>query len=708
MTLLMKHDELVRRLLAAIISTPIEAVAKIRYQLPGPLGGLGMRTTTLRSPPAYLANYTINGPVAEIIARKMGKELVQPQAVKNNLAACRDQLAKLGIKIQSKEVVTYDALVKAMLVTSPWMIGHEMNEFDKACSGRGLLSTIMNRVELLQASMYSSGNPNLTEHARALWQSAGGPGVGKFWTEIPGAGNLIDNTHFIVMTAARLDTLTVMDGSQCHIRQAKPTTDGGPRVPRHQQGERRCNAALRNPIEHPYLCNKGNARLRPHDSMKVKLAAELIALHVYADIERHVPSMYKINEKGNIEEAILDVVVSYQGEAGMEAIDITIGCPFHEAAQTPPGPASSACRARAKAKTNKYGVRVFPLAFETFGRLHYDSVESLRQMSAKVARSNNGVTASGVGLATGPQVYSKLRRALEQTLLYEQADTFLRSIGFVVSQANNPNRTRAATPSRREASLTPPTPVGLYLHQMGTATAQPEPIDENGQAFTDIRTLSGLIERGEVADIPGDNYIPPTMADYIDSTGADVANNAVFNYMSQAMAQQDVFEENAEMNEEIVQPTQVVPTLVENQTTTVDGATGSNTGNAMEVDETETGLVENAAERPSLDHQLPDTRDSLEENEFDEAAFEEWCAREARQFYPFPPEPPFMELTEVREFEERDNTIVENRSDAQIGPSFDPRHIPGVRSVEQWPAPLPPGLQSTSLPSDRVASECRR
>ncbi len=199
------------------------------------------------------------------------------------------------------------------------------------------------------------------------------------------------------------------------------------------------------------------------------------------------------------------------------------------------------------------------------------------------------------------------------------------------------------------------------------------------------------------------------MADYIESTGADVANNAVFNYMSQAMAQHNVFDENTEINEKIVQPTQVVPTEVERQTTTADGAIGSNTGNATEIDETENGLVENAAERPSLDRQMPDAGDSLEENEFDEAAFEEWCAREARQFYPFPPDPPLMEeLTEVREIEERDNMFVENRSDAQIGSSFDPRYIPGVTSVEHWPAPLPPGLQSTTLPSDWAASECRR
>ncbi len=500
-----------------------------------------------------------------------------------------------------------------------------------------------------------------------------------------------------------------MDGSQCQIRQSKPTTDGGPRVPRHQPGDRRCNAMLSNPVEHPFICNKGNAILRPHDSMKVKLASELIALHVYADIERHVPSMYRMNEKGNIEEAILDVVVSYPGEAGMEAIDVTIGCPFHEATQTPPGPASSACRARAKAKSNKYGVRVFPLAFETFGRLNYDSVESLLQMSAKVARSNNGVTASGVGLATGPQVYATLRRALEQTLLFEQADTFLRSIGFVVSQTNNPNRTRAAIPSRREASLTTPTPVGLYLHQMGTATAQPEVLDENGQAFTDIRTLSGMIERGEVVDRPGDNYVPPTMAEYIDSTGAEVVNNAVFNYMSQAMAQQEVYDQSTETNGELVQFSQASPTLVGRQPPAADGLSG-NAGNGTEIAEMEHGIVENNPDRPSPAPQTIAVDSPLEENPFDEAAFAAFCARENSQFFPFPPEPPLMDGEEhgAREIAEMDNGLVENRSDAQNDQVFDARRIPGVSAVEQWPAPLPPGLQSTTLHSDRSAFECRR
>ncbi len=419
MTLFMKHDELVRRLLATIVSTPIEAIAKILYQLPGPLGGLGMRTTTLRSPPAYLANYIINGPVAALIANKMGKELIQQQSVKDSIVKCRDQLAALGIQVQSKDVVTYDAQVKAMLANSPWMIGHEMTEFDKPCSGRGLLGTIMSRVEFLQASTYSAGNSNISQHSLAKWQSAGGPGVGKFWTEIPGAGNLIDNTHFIVMTASRLDTLQVVDGFQCQLRRAKPKTEGGPRVPRHLPGDRRCNGMLKNPLEHPYLCELGNARLRPHDCLKIQIAAERAALHVYADLERHVPSMYKVNEKGNIEEAVLDIVVSYPGEAGMAAIGVTVRCPFHDAAQKPPGPAASACNAGAKQKVNKYGARVVPLAFETFGRLHYDSVESLRQIAAKVARSNNGVTASGVGLATGPNVYARIRRSAEQTLLFE-------------------------------------------------------------------------------------------------------------------------------------------------------------------------------------------------------------------------------------------------------------------------------------------------
>ncbi len=245
----------------------------------------------------------------------------------------------------------------------------------------------------------------------------------------------------------------------------------------------------------------------------------------------------------------------------------------------------------------------------------------------------------------------------------------MRSLGFIVSQTNNPNRTRAAAPSRREVSFIPPTPVGLYLHKMGTTTAQPEPLDENGQAFADIRTLSEVIERGEVADSPSDQYIPPTIVEHIENTGSDVVDNAALKFMSQ---QQTIEEDNDE-----VPPTQSSATVVdrpgEDSGDVNETVPGTTVPTELETANIDNVLVENSRSRPS----------------------------QVAPHYPFPPEPPLLAgaLGET-EIEELGNTLVENRSDAPPGAPFDPSCLQGVASVVQWPDPLPPGLQRStdSLP----------
>ncbi len=235
---------------------------------------------------------------------------------------------------------------------------------------------------------------------------------------------------------------------------------------------------------------------------------------------------------------------------------------------------------------------------------------------------------------------------------------------------------------------------------MGTTTAQPEPLDENGQAFADIRTLSEVIERGEVADSPNDQYIPPTMAEHIENTGSDAVNNAAFNFMSQLPPYQNEngenIGENIEKHIDEVPPTQIPATVVDRPgevnrdvNETVPGPT---VPTEIETDNVDDALVENGRSRSP--HGDP--------------------------HYPFPPVPPLFvcDPGEI-EIEELGNTLVENRSDALPGDSFDPSCLQGVTSVVQWPDPLPPGLQrgTDSLPPwlQRSSSspewyvpECRR
>ncbi len=115
LNLFYQHDDLVRRLLATIIATPVEGIAKVRYQLPGPLGGLSLRTTALRSPAAYLANHFIDGPQAEVIAARLGKPLRQSLAPTNAIASCKQQLAEIGVIVTARDTVTYLPEIKALL-----------------------------------------------------------------------------------------------------------------------------------------------------------------------------------------------------------------------------------------------------------------------------------------------------------------------------------------------------------------------------------------------------------------------------------------------------------------------------------------------------------------------------------------------------------------------------------------------------------------
>ncbi len=63
-------------------------------------------------------------------------------------------------------------------------------------------------------------------------------------------------------------------------------------------------------------------------------------------------------------------------------------------------------------------------------------------MCAIAARCNNSSTASGSCKLTGAEAYNKVRRGLEKTLLWEQADTMLRSIGQTTASAAYARRGR--------------------------------------------------------------------------------------------------------------------------------------------------------------------------------------------------------------------------------------------------------------------------
>ena len=75
------------------------------------------------------------------------------------------------------------------------------------------------------------------------------------------------------------------------------------------------------------MCNAGPARLRPHRAIQRRLGQLLVASGASVDYERPVTDFYKLAEDGTIQEAILDLVVTYPAAIGYHAIDVSIRAP---------------------------------------------------------------------------------------------------------------------------------------------------------------------------------------------------------------------------------------------------------------------------------------------------------------------------------------------------------------------------------------------
>eukprot|EP00973_Karenia_brevis_P088990 12341997-Karenia_brevis.AAC.1 len=92
----------------------------------------------------------------------------------------------------------------------------------------------------------------------------------------------------------RLGALEASPGDVCQIKRANGDA---------------CLQSVQNPVVHPQTCAVGPARQRPHRSMVVGLHKLVTKACMYSDMERAVPALYRRDENGKIQEALLDVVI---------------------------------------------------------------------------------------------------------------------------------------------------------------------------------------------------------------------------------------------------------------------------------------------------------------------------------------------------------------------------------------------------------------
>ncbi len=387
---------------------------------------------------------------------------------------CKCQLLQIGVVVASRDIITYQPAMRAILAASPWARHIPTAYFNEPEVGRGMLSAIMVRVELAMAALHLV--PDLPTYVASQWLSAGGEGTGKTWSEVPGAGALIDNTHWVVMCKMRLGTMAVVEGMQCQICRS----DNGPSPSSEEaSNEPKCLEQLSNPLTHPQLCRNGKARIKPHRMVTRACCRVFETMNVYADEERAVPCLYQLEEDGRIKEAVLDVVLSFPGESGLVPFDITLRCPHGEEEHVAAWQPGHAAKLGCLDKDERYGAGcVVPISMETYGRMSQRSCGELRAVCATAARTNNMTTSSGAYRMTGAAAYNKVRKALERTLLWEQADTVMRSIGHTTTTgAYLRRRVERCRGSRHGGArcLFPTSatsnPTLLYLAHTGSATA---------------------------------------------------------------------------------------------------------------------------------------------------------------------------------------------------------------------------------------------
>ena len=410
---------MVRTAVEHIMGRSLTGDAWEQLQLPGPLGGMGLRLPTVSSHAAYLSTWISCRDKVNLLCAALGRVAMNTVGEVDALAS-QAHLRAAGVEVRLYGEVTFTGPGSDTYSSGPWtqdcsaaQIFSHTPRFScmQYGSGSKLHARIMRGLEAITATRLHAALP---AYQQTVLLSCGGQGSGKFWSTIPGRpDHFMGNLHFKSAMSLRLGLVDVPDGAVCQIQ--KSTSAEG-------SGLDQCLCTLERDLQHPFLCKAGPARMRPHRSIAETLACEFKKQGAHVDLERACPDLCKVAENGHITEAILDVVYHLPGGPYQRKIDVTIRCPFagrYSHVATRPGVAASG---GVKDKLDRYGHGVICLSFETFGRLDPLSCDALRNLAADI---EHRVTAR----PPSRRLYNKVRMSLERALLFEMADLALLSLG---------------------------------------------------------------------------------------------------------------------------------------------------------------------------------------------------------------------------------------------------------------------------------------
>ena len=241
------------------------------------------------------------------------------------------------------------------------------------------------------------GDASKADKQRLL--SAGGPQTGMTWTALPDPGQpAIPDTHWRIATSDRLGLLRVRAGTPCGL-------------PRAARRGGQCGKALDSKLHHIWHGRTGVARLRIHNAIAGTLGKELRSTGGHVDLERAMPALVQRTERGEIEEAIMDVTCWWPGGLEWFGVDVTVryagATRYHGADRR----AGAAARRGEKEKHARHGKDVLPLALEAGGRLGAGSECTLRRLADAALSTCNG-------FSTRRGLVARWRRRIEAALLF--------------------------------------------------------------------------------------------------------------------------------------------------------------------------------------------------------------------------------------------------------------------------------------------------
>ena len=200
--------------------------------------------------------------------------------------------------------------------------------------------------------------------------SAGGVRNSCVWTQIPlDARDYLPTSHFRMATLRRLGAFQVQAGATCaHKYDVGGTTE-------------ECGHALDTNFTHSQLSNRGAAKLRTHNALgkaQMRLLREACAK---VDDERFIPELmtWRGGDDGRriATEAIMDIVAHWPCQSRPFWIDVAVRCPHAERYSIAKSRPGHAVGCGEQDKHIRYGSSVHTVAFETYGRIGFQSKQAL-------------------------------------------------------------------------------------------------------------------------------------------------------------------------------------------------------------------------------------------------------------------------------------------------------------------------------------------